>query len=326
MQTGSLISVIVPVYNVKDYLERCVESILGQDYENIEVFLVDDGSTDGSAELCDDLALKDDRIVVIHQKNAGQSVARNTAIKKASGEFIAFIDSDDFWDEDCLSFLLTLLKENNADISICAVRHIGFPGQKDKEVSEDDVCVYEGRTITSNILLGKGGFSAAANHTLFRGNICRNNLFEEGVIYEDLEYMVRISFGISKAVVSKKRKYNYFYRPNNSSSTPTSKRMKDLDFIIGKIKQEVGLYAPELLPFVDVKYISNSIWHLRSLHKGETNLFSQIRNDILKCNVSASQFSGKSDRILNLALKFGKLPFKCINFLYGIYGKFRVLF
>ena len=97
MTDSPLISVIIPVYNVKGYLERCVESVLTQDYKNIEVIIVDDGSTDGSAEICEALASKDNRIVVIHQINAGISAARNAGIKKSSGDYISFIDSDDFW-------------------------------------------------------------------------------------------------------------------------------------------------------------------------------------------------------------------------------------
>lgn len=326
MTDSPLISVIIPVYNVKGYLERCVESVLTQDYKNIEVIIVDDGSTDGSAEICEALASKDNRIVVIHQINAGISAARNAGIKKSSGDYISFIDSADFWDGDCLSFLFSLLVENNADISICAVRHIGFPGQKDKEVFTDNVSSYEGNIITSNIILGRNGFSGSACHTLFKGDICRNNFFYEGHMYEDLEYMVRVSLGISKAVVSKKRKYNYFYRPNNSSSTSTLKRLNDLEYVIGKMTQEVKEYAPELLPLIDIRFVNNSIWLLRSLHAGEEDLFNKIREKILIHNVQVSQLYGKTDKILFISLKFGKKVFKCMNCLYMFYGKVKSLF
>lgn len=91
-----LISVIVPVYNVEAYLERCVDSILKQTYKELEIILVDDGATDSSGELCDQLAKKDDRIIVIHKKNGGLSDARNAGIDASRGEYLSFIDSDDF--------------------------------------------------------------------------------------------------------------------------------------------------------------------------------------------------------------------------------------
>lgn len=326
MTDSPLISVIIPVYNVKEYLERCIESVLKQDYENIEVFLVDDGSTDGCAEICDTFSLKDDRVCVIHQKNAGQSAARNAGIRKSSGDYIAFIDSDDFWDEDFLSFLLKLLTENDADISICGVRHIGFPGVKDKEFIEANEVVYVGRDITHNILLGLNGFSASVWRVLFKGDICRKNFFYEGHMYEDIEYMTRISLNISKAVISKKRKYNYFYRPNNSSSTSTLKRLNDLEYVIDKMTQEVEESAPELLPLIDIRFVSNSIWLLRSLHPGEENLFDEIREKILVRGIHVSQLSSWTDRILYFALKCGRRTFKSFNFLRKIYGEIRNLF
>ena len=94
------ISVIVPVYNVEQYLERCVDSIINQTYKNLEIILVNDGSTDNSGQLCDELAKKDDRIRVIHKKNGGLSDARNVGIDEAEAELIGFIDSDDYIDED----------------------------------------------------------------------------------------------------------------------------------------------------------------------------------------------------------------------------------
>lgn len=138
--------------------------------------------------------------------------------------------------------------------------------------------------------------------------------------------MVRVSLGISKAVVSKKRKYNYFYRPNNSSSTSTLKRLNDLEYVIGKMTQEVKEYAPELLPLIDIRFVNNSIWLLRSLHAGEEDLFNKIREKILIHNVQVSQLYGKTDKILFISLKFGKKVFKCMNCLYMFYGKVKSLF
>ena len=113
------ISVIVPVYNVEQYLERCVDSIINQTYKNLEIILVNDGSTDNSGKLCDELAKRDDRIRVIHKGNGGLSDARNAGIEEAESDLIGFIDSDDYIDEDMYELLIDNLRETNADLSMC---------------------------------------------------------------------------------------------------------------------------------------------------------------------------------------------------------------
>ena len=114
-----MISVIVPVYNVEAYLDRCVASITSQDFNNLEIILVDDGSTDASAKMCDAYAAADTRIKVIHKQNGGLSDARNAGIDIAHGEYIAFIDSDDFILPGYFSYLHRLITQADADIAVC---------------------------------------------------------------------------------------------------------------------------------------------------------------------------------------------------------------
>ena len=114
-----LISVIVPVYNVQNYLKRCVDSLLNQSYTQLDIILVNDGSTDGSGPICEDLARQDKRIRVFHQENAGVSAARNFALRQAQGDYVTFVDSDDFVEESYLEHLYTALHKNDADIAIC---------------------------------------------------------------------------------------------------------------------------------------------------------------------------------------------------------------
>lgn len=124
------VSIIIPVYNVERFLDRCVESALQQSYQNIEVLLVDDGSTDGSGKLCDDWKSRDARVRVIHKRNGGASDARNTGIEAAKGRYLAFFDSDDYAAPDMIQKLYDALTVNRADMSICAFRFVdekGFP-------------------------------------------------------------------------------------------------------------------------------------------------------------------------------------------------------
>lgn len=122
MQYNELISVIVPVYNVETYLNRCVDSIIGQTYKNIEIILIDDGSTDASPRLCDDYLHIDNRIVVIHQENKGLSSARNVGIKIAKGKYLSFVDSDDYIDKHFIDRMYTTITAQSSDIVICDIR------------------------------------------------------------------------------------------------------------------------------------------------------------------------------------------------------------
>lgn len=116
-----MISIIIPVYNVKPYLDDCLQSVVGQDYTDFECILVDDGSTDGSSELCDQWVEKDTRIQVIHQTNQGVSSARNRGLAQAKGEYISFIDSDDWVNADYLSTMACRLKKGKADLAVCGL-------------------------------------------------------------------------------------------------------------------------------------------------------------------------------------------------------------
>lgn len=119
MNQKPLISVVVPVYNVEKYLNKCLDSIIGQTYKNLEIILVDDGSTDDSGAICDVYREKDSRVIVVHQKNQGLSGARNTGIHMANGELLGFVDSDDYIVENMYERLLDVLLKNDAQISIC---------------------------------------------------------------------------------------------------------------------------------------------------------------------------------------------------------------
>ena len=114
----NLFSVIIPIYNVEEYLAKCIDSVLAQEYESYEILLIDDGSTDGTAELCDALAIEDPRICVIHQNNHGISASRNTGLNHAKGKYIAFFDADDLIDSKMFSSLVPLI-ESGAELAAC---------------------------------------------------------------------------------------------------------------------------------------------------------------------------------------------------------------
>ena len=157
----SLVSVIIPVFRVEDYLNRCVESIVNQTYDNLEIILVDDGSDDNCPHMCDEWAKKDDRIVVYHKQNGGLSDARNFGTDKANGELITYIDSDDYILPEYVEHLYNSLVEHNADISCCnfeyvysAEREIGF--NKNEELT--GINKTSGKNACYDLLTSKNGF------------------------------------------------------------------------------------------------------------------------------------------------------------------------
>ena len=159
----SLISVIVPVYNVKEYLNTCVESILNQTHENLEVILVDDGSTDGSGEICDSYAKTDTRVQVLHTKNGGQAAARNRGIEVSKGEYLTFIDSDDSMEPELIETLYLAQKKSGANLVSCRWRNV--------YQIDTDVCVWA---------------------KLYQRDLFKSLRFEEGKIYEDFAIMFPI--------------------------------------------------------------------------------------------------------------------------------------
>lgn len=159
MEVIDLISVIVPVYNIENYLSRCVESILKQTYKNLEVILVDDGSNDSSAELCDDFKESDRRIKVIHKLNGGLGYARNSGLEIANGKYVVFIDGDDYVEQDMIANLYKSILENNADTCIGGFKRVLADRQIENKNPFAGIC-YEGESIIKDVLVkmfGKNG-------------------------------------------------------------------------------------------------------------------------------------------------------------------------
>ncbi|UMB60335.1 glycosyltransferase [Lutibacter sp. A80] len=171
------LSVIVPVYNVEDYLHKCIDSIINQTFHHLEIILVNDGSTDTSAQICDNYAKKDTRIKVIHQSNAGVSVARNKGIEIAMGEYITFIDSDDFIEEDFIETLYTTSKKNNLDIVIS-----NFHKEQEEIINErksnfSTTKVFDRLEIQEKIIpffLKEDGLNSCCNK-IYKADLIKNN-------------------------------------------------------------------------------------------------------------------------------------------------------
>lgn len=231
------ISIIVPVYNVEKYLHRCVDSILAQTYENIEIILVNDGSTDNSPNICNEYKAKDARIKVIHQANSGQSGARNAGLKVATGEYIGFVDSDDWIMPDMYEYLLRIVEENNSEIGDIECL-FADKFSNSVEIKDEVIEIYEEKDILWHYLY-RGLNSKVAPYSacrkLYKRSFFEKVMFQEGKINEDILANYEILSTAKKIAVSNQCKYFYFQ--NELSTTTTGFKKKDFDLL--KICNEI---------------------------------------------------------------------------------------
>ncbi len=253
-----LISIIVPVYNVEEYLEKCVESIINQTYKNIEIILVDDGATDNSGKICDELGKKDDRIIVIHKANGGLSDARNAGLKIAKGEYIGFVDSDDYIAEDMFETLYNLNKKYNSEISIVSFYEI----YKGKVIGVRDSKKLEELTKIEAIreLLIDTNIQSYAWNKLFKKELFEGLEFPTNKNFEDIATTLLLFEKANKVVLLEDPKYYYVRRDNSIIGVRNYKTYKDyLDVIYDKYNYLDGKYE-ELDLYNAYNYIINMIW------------------------------------------------------------------
>lgn len=217
------ISVIVSIFNVQNYVEKSIQSICSQTYKNLEILLVDDGSTDNSGKICDNFANKDARIRVIHKKNGGLSSARNEGIKAATGEYIAFVDGDDWIDGDMYEGMMHLIQTYDADIAICNYKEISQKGVMDS--SDDKITVFEGRELLKVFIEEDETYRIqnAAWNKLYKRSLMGDLRFPEGKLFEDIVYTTKLLAGSRRAVYVNKAYYNYIF--DRSDSIMNSKKV-----------------------------------------------------------------------------------------------------
>lgn len=230
-----LISVIVPIYKVEKYLCKCVDSIINQTYKNLEIILVDDGSPDNCGAICDDYAKKDSRITVVHKENGGLSDARNAGMKIATGEYVSFIDSDDYISEDFIETLYNISVNENSDIVECNLYR--FREQDIIEVSESPL---KNETFETEkalaMLIQENEFHQHVWNKLYKSDIALKVPFEKGKLNED-EFWTYQIFGQAKKV-SKVNKEMYFYLQRETSIMGNNYNLRRLDALEAKLNRQ----------------------------------------------------------------------------------------
>lgn len=209
-----LISVIVPIYNVEKYLARCVDSIVNQIYKNLEIILVDDGSPDRCPQMCDDYAEKDSRIKVVHKKNGGLSDARNAGVAVATGEYISFIDSDDYVSDDFFECLLDVMNKENSDIAECSVVKLYEDGHLEQYTDSFEINSYN----TQNALLmliSESHFKTQVWNKLYKSDLVLGVPFLKGKCNEDDFWTYQVFAKANKVSLICQTMYFYFQRSNS---------------------------------------------------------------------------------------------------------------
>lgn len=229
MKNNSLISIIIPIYNTSKYLKKCLDSIINQSYQNLEIILIDDGSTDNSGKIADEYAKKDPRTKVFHQKNAGQSAARNLGLKKATGDFISFIDADDYVGKDFISKLLSPYESTGVAITVCGMHY-----KRIKQSSAANVYIsplrpqrkHETKKAYILYLLATDGRMYSSVNKLYNAKIAKKCHFDESLNFSEdtkfvLDYLAKKQ-GEIKFVLEPLYIYNFGTESSTINHTATT--------------------------------------------------------------------------------------------------------
>lgn len=259
-----LVTVIIPVYNVKKYLSRCVESVVSQSYANLQIILVDDGSTDGSGQLCDSFRNRDSRIEVIHTENGGLSAARNAGMDLVRGSRVIFVDSDDMIGCNHVANLFSALKfcsDSSRAVSVTGLT----PVVDGAEVSDENVFINgafmlsPAQAISESVTL-EGRFAAHACGKMFPSYMIDKFRFPVGKFYEDQFVIYKFFLEASEVVYEESN--DYFYTTGRAGSISLGSRINELDYLdaLRITMNDVAVRCPEALDAVNTRYLSSLIY------------------------------------------------------------------
>lgn len=254
------ISVIIPVYNVAQYLPECLDSLLSQDHRNLEVILIDDGSKDNSGAICDAYGAADSRVKVIHQQNAGAAAAKNAGLRVATGEYLSFVDSDDYLEPDVYGYMIGAMQQTGADAIHCNFREVY------RNRSEDRI-VHKGRTLVPSreylVRFPKDWSCPLLWNKLYKRSLFDGVFFEEGHKIDD-EYFTYQGF-LRECTILRDEKIIYNYRKRRSSvmSRPEAAGQRLMDCLDSTVKRREKVLAvfPELRRAFDENYL-DVLWYL----------------------------------------------------------------
>ena len=304
-----LISIVVPVYNVKQYLEKCIDSILNQTYNNFELILVDDGSKDGSEKICDRYLKKDKRVSVIHKKNGGLSSARNVAIEASKGKYITFIDSDDYVSNIFIETLYKTATKTKADLVISGLKNY----YEDDIVIEDDIsknnCEVISKEETYERMFLQKGIDVNATAKLYLTSLFDEIRYPEGKLYEDIQIIDKIIEKTKKIAVISYRGYYYLQRRNSIMYGKMSEERMILISKVDELLQFISDKYPNIVDSIIKRYVYCN-YHLlgRSILDSKYKYLSkQLKNNIMKYRkkILSKNIFSKKEKIATIVLSMG---------------------
>ena len=292
-----LISVIIPVYKVEKYLCRCVDSVLEQTYTNMEIILVDDGSPDNCPVMCDEYARQDSRVKVIHQENAGLSGARNAGIDMAQGQWLAFVDSDDYLAADFLERLYQACVDTGSSLSVCRWEYVR--GETIPEHGPGETRVYTGREMLANLYVPDGAYFVVAWNKLYRKELFEDIRYPLGRIHEAEATTYRIYDKVKKAAYVDRSLYGYFVTPVSITRGFNPKRM---DWVTA---------VAERLDFFEQKgYTELMVPGLQALADGSIDIWFGLRDQLPGSEKQQEEIRTLIREGLRRVKKYGKFPLR----------------
>lgn len=332
METKDLISVIVPVYNVEKYLDACVVSIQRQTYTHLEILLIDDGSTDESGSICDRYALEDKRIRVIHQKNAGLSAARNAGVLVCKGEYIAFIDSDDFIDKSFVESMYKVMIESESDL-VCMEAARFYDGDEKKVYSywnqidnqKEHYKVYSSEQMLKIAFYQKLSVTDA-QLKLYKKKLFQNVQFPVGRYYEDLATTYLFILYSNRVAVIHHQLYAYRFRESSIMTSAFNDKCMDCIWVGKKLVNDIEVMAPQLrkAAYCAAFRINRIVFPKISFHNRVPK--SKVWNELSAYRkiVMLDGEAQKYERLLALTSYCGQYFFTGMIFLFGIARKIRI--
>ena len=323
---NDLISIIVPIYNAEKYLENCINSILKQTYKNIEIILVNDGSTDNSGKICDEYKYKSDKIIVIHQPNQGASVSRNVGIDKAKGEYITFVDSDDEIQEKYIEYLYTLIKKYNTKMSIASYTIVSENNKKIDLGQGYQETILQTKDCLKR-LLKEQGFTVSPCAKMYSIELFTNVKFPEGKLFEDNGTAYKFIMECDNIAYGNRSYYSYYRRSNSSTTSKFNLKKIDLIELTDQMCEEVLERYPELKETLEKKKIAVrfSILRMIKLNEKEKEV-NEKRKEIeryikdRKKYILKNKEMDKRDKLALICLMIGRRFF---YFSWNIYCKIK---
>lgn len=313
-----ILSVIVPFYNVEPFIGKCLESIIRQDFQDMEILLVDDRGSDGSRRIADEYAAKDSRIRIIeHPRNLGLSAARNSGIAQAAGEWITLVDSDDFIADDCFSSLYRLCVEHDADVA--SAQHVDFTDEADLSGNDapESIITGSGKDAVTRLLYQNGDESTVWCR-FYRRHLLEGVQFPDGVYYEDLATLWKIMLKAEKTVLSSRELYFYRQRQGSAVNSPINdKKTRSADQIINDF--ESGMSGTTLERAMRCRCCSLSFNLLMQMKSGDER--SEFFEDYIRKNRREVLLDPDARRKTRLAILTSFLGFNFTRNCFRLIGK-----